>query len=326
MLDVGVIGLGTMGADHVRTLGEQVPGVRVRAVHDLSVDRTAAIAEASGARAAGSATELIAAEDVQAVIIASPDPSHAALTLACVAAGKPVLCEKPLGVGVAESAQVVAAEEAAGRRLVSVGFMRRFDPGYLALREAVRGGPVGTPLLVHNTHRNAAPHPSATSEGVVANSMIHELDILPWLTGMPVTALEVRSPRREGLRDPQLALVELGEGQVLATVEVFLAAGYGYEVHCEVVGSEGTARLRGPGHLEVARGQRDGRVVAPDYRDRFAEAYRRELVAWADAAARGTTAGATARDGHRANVVAAAGIESLRTGGGRVAVAAEAGG
>lgn len=324
MLDVGVIGLGTMGADHVRTLGEQVPGVRVRAVHDLSAGRAAEIAEASGARVVASATELIAAEDVQAVVIASPDPTHAELTLACVTAGKPVLCEKPLGVGAAESARVLAAEEAAGRRLVSVGFMRRFDPGYLALREAVRDGAVGTPLLVHNTHRNAAPHPSATSEGVVANSMIHELDILPWLTGMPVTALEVRSPRREGLRDPQLALVELGDGQVLATVEVFLAAGYGYEVRCEVVGTEGTARLRGPGRLEVARGQRDGRVVAPDYRDRFGEAYRRELVAWAVAAARGTTAGATAIDGHRANVVAAAGIASL-TGDGRVAVAAEAG-
>src|SRR5690606_22030181 len=106
---------GTMGADHVRTLSEQVPGVRVRAVHDLSPGRAAEIAEASGARAVASATELIEAEDVQAVIIASPDPSHAALALACVAAGKPVLCEKPLGVGVAESAQVLAAEEAAGR-------------------------------------------------------------------------------------------------------------------------------------------------------------------------------------------------------------------
>src|SRR5690606_40719362 len=94
-----------------------------------------------------------------------------------------------------------------------------------------------------NVHRNAAAHPDATSEGVVTNSMVHELDVLPWLTGLPVTALDVRAPHSEGLREPQLATVVLGDGEVLATVEVFPNARYGYDVRCEVVGTSGTVKI-----------------------------------------------------------------------------------
>ncbi|WP_413450346.1 Gfo/Idh/MocA family oxidoreductase [Georgenia phoenicis] len=312
MLDVGVIGLGAMGADHVAALSEHVPDARVVAVHDAATHRAQEVATSVGARVAGSAEELIA--DVDAVVIASPDHTHAPLTLACLAAGKPVLCEKPLGVSVAETAAVLAAEEAAGRRLVTVGFMRRFDPGYLELREAVLGGLVGDPVLVHCVHRNAAPHPQATTDGVVGNSMIHELDILPWLVGLPVTGIEVRSPRAEGLREPQLAVVELGGGRVLATVEVFLSAQYGYDVRCEVVGTQGALSLCPPARLGLARNGRSGVAVPADFRVRFAEAYRAELCAWVAAASRGGATGASAEDGHLAGVVAAAGIESLHLG------------
>ncbi|MBD8062194.1 Gfo/Idh/MocA family oxidoreductase [Oceanitalea stevensii] len=311
-LRVGVVGLGAMGAEHVLALSEHVPGAQVVAVHDVDAHRAGEVAASVGARVAGSAEGLVADADVDAVVVASPDRTHAPLTLACLATGKPVLCEKPLGVSVAETAQVVAAEEAAGRRLVTVGFMRRFDPGYLELREAVLGGRVGEPVLVHCVHRNASPHPDATTEGVVGNSMVHELDILPWLTGLPVTGIEVRSPRSEGLREPQLAVVELG--RVLATVEVSLSVRYGYDVRCEVVGTEGAVSLRPPARLDVARDGRAGVVVAADFRERFAEAYRAELAAWVAAAGRGGATGASAEDGHRATVVAAAGIESLSSG------------
>lgn len=314
MVDVGVIGLGAMGADHVRSLVEHVPHARVTAVFDPIPERAAAVAAAVGARVVATDEEVVAAPDVQAVVVTSPDHTHARLTLACIAAGKPVLCEKPLGTGPEESAQVVAAEAAAGRRLVTVGFMRRFDPGYLELRDAVRGGLVGHPLVVHNVHRNAAAHPDATSEGVVTNSMVHELDVLPWLTGLPVTALDVRAPRSEGLREPQLATVVLGDGEVLATVEVFPNARYGYDVRCEVVGTSGTVSLRPPARLDVALDGRAGPAVPADFRSRFADAYRAELAAWAAAAADGGATGASALDGHRANLAAAAGVESLRTG------------
>ncbi len=312
-LRVGVVGLGAMGAEHVVALSEHVPGARVVAVHDAAARRAQEVAATVGARVAASAEALVADAEVDAVVVASPDHTHAPLTLACLAAGKPVLCEKPLGVSVAETAEVLAAEEAAGRRLVTVGFMRRFDPGYLELREAVLGGLVGDPVLVHCVHRNASPHPEATTEGVVGNSMVHELDILPWLTGLPVTGIEVRSPRAEGLREPQLAVVELGGGRVLATVEVSLSVRYGYDVRCEVLGTGGALSLRPPARLDLARDGRAGVAVPADFRVRFAEAYRAELTAWVAAASRGGATGASAGDGHRAGIVAAAGIESLRT-------------
>lgn len=322
MVEVGVIGLGAMGADHVRSLTERVPGARVTAVFDPVAERAAAVAASVGARVVPSDEEVVTAPDVQAVVVTSPDHTHTRLALACIAAGKPVLCEKPLGTAPEESARVVAAEAAAGRRLVTVGFMRRFDPGYRELRDAVRSGLVGDPLVVHNVHRNALAHPDATSEGVVTNSMVHELDILPWLTGLPVTAVDVRAPRSQGLREPQLATVVLGDEQVLASVEVFPNARYGYDVRCEVVGTSGTVSLRPPARLDLALDGRAGPAVPADFRSRFAEAYRAELVAWAAAAAEGGATGASALDGHRATLAAAAGVEALRTGR-TVAVAAD---
>ncbi|MFD1717448.1 Gfo/Idh/MocA family oxidoreductase [Georgenia deserti] len=313
-LGVGVVGLGAMGASHVDTLVTQVPGTAVTAVHDADAGRGAEAAARLSAREATDPLDLVADPGVDAVVVCSPDPTHLEIVLACVRAGKPVLCEKPLGVTAEESAQVVEAESAAGRRLVTVGFMRRFDPAYLDLREAVAAGAVGRPVLVHNVHRNAAPHPAATDESVVVNSMVHELDVLPWLLGGAVTGVHVRAPQGEGLRDPQLAVVELDGGRVLASVEVYLAARYGYDIRCEVVGTDGTVALRPPGTLVHAVAGSQGTPVPADFRIRFAEAYRRELLAWAGAAREGGATGATAWDGHVANLVSAAGVQSLHSG------------
>ncbi|MFC7404576.1 Gfo/Idh/MocA family oxidoreductase [Georgenia alba] len=309
---IGVVGLGAMGTSHIETLRQHLPEVVVSAVHDADRRRSAAVAAELGAAQATDPQDLVGAVD--AVVVCSPDETHTEIVLACLAAGRPVLCEKPLGVTAEESRAVVAAEVAAGGRLVTVGFMRRFDPGYAELRRAVADGTVGRPVLVHNVHRNLAPHPSATSEGLVVNSMVHELDLLPWLVGGAVTSLAVRSPRTDGLRDPQVALVEIDGGRVLATVEVFLAARYGYDIRCEVVGTDGTVELRPPGHLRHRVGGTAGTAVPTDFRERFAEAYRRELIAWVHAAEHGGATGASAWDGHVANLVSAAGVRSLRTG------------
>ncbi|MFD1859103.1 inositol 2-dehydrogenase [Aeromicrobium camelliae] len=312
-LRVGVIGTGAMGADHVRTLHRWVPAARVVAVQDLDVARAKHLATEVGAEVAASAEDLIDPATVDAVVIASPDPTHAPLARAAIAAGLPVLCEKPLGTDPDESRSVVDAELAAGRRLVTVGFMRRFDPGYVSLKEAVAAGRVGSPRLVHNIHRNRVGHPSATTEGIVVNSMIHELDIVPWLLDSPIEQIEVTSPVADGFRDPQLAVLKLANG-TLATVEVFIEAAYGYDVRCEVVGTGGTAALVPPALVAHAAGGVAGADVPPDFRPRFADAYRLELAAWADSVLDGVPVGPTAWEGHRATVVAAAGVASLREG------------
>lgn len=313
-LRVGVVGAGAMGAAHVRTLARSVSGAEVTEVYDLDADRAAQVAEPASAAVASSELALIESPNVDAVVVAAPDPLHAELTLACLKRGLPVLCEKPLATNAVDALRIVEAEAAVGRPLVQVGFMRRFDPGYLALRKARRDGEIGTPRLLHCVHRNPSAHPSATSEGIVRNSMIHELDVARWLLDEEIASIEVRTPHRgDGLADPQLATLEMASG-VLVSVEVFVNAGYGYDVRTELVGDRGTISLEPPVPVSTRRHGVDGAPVTSDFVVRFGEAYREQLVAWVDAAVAGRIGGATAWDGYIAGVVAEAGAAALRTG------------
>lgn len=313
-LRIGVIGAGAMGADHVRTITSSVPAARVSEIFDADAGRAQVVAESAGAKPSSSAEALVGSDDVDAVIICSPDFTHAPLAMACIEAAKPVLCEKPLAVTAKDSLAVVEAEVAAGSQYVQVGFMRRFDPGYVELRETLRSGELGEPRLVHCLHRNASAHPSATSEGIVTNSMIHELDTVRWLLEDEVVGIEVRSPVSEGLRDPQLATLDMRSG-TLVSVEVFVNAAYGYDVRCEVVGTGGTASLIPPQTISLRSKGNDGVRVSDDFIARFADAYRLELGSWVQGALDGVVSGPNAWDGHLANVIAAAGVVSLTSGG-----------
>jgi myo-inositol 2-dehydrogenase/D-chiro-inositol 1-dehydrogenase len=310
---VGVIGAGAMGADHVRTLTTSVPVARVTEVFDRDVPRAEQVASAAGGRAATSAEALIASDDVDAVIIASPDFTHADLATACIAAGKPVLCEKPLAVTAEDALRVVEAEVAAGNRLVQVGFMRRYDPGFVALKDAVTSGVVGEVRVVHAVHRNASSHTSASDAGIVTGSMIHELDTLGWLLDDEVVAIRIESPVVEGLRDPQLATLWTARG-TMVTVEVFVNAAYGYDVRCEVVGTKGTASLVPSSAISTRVAGVEGVVIRDDFVAHFADAYRLELSAWAQDALDGGVAGPSAWDGYVANLIAEAGVASLTSG------------
>lgn len=321
-LRIGVIGTGAMGANHVHTIETSVPAARVSEVFDADGDRARIVARTVGATVASSAESLINSRDVDAVVICSPDTTHAELATACIAVGKPVLCEKPLAVTPETSAEVVETEVRLGRQYVQLGFMRRFDPGYVELRNVLRSGDLGVPRLVHCLHRNAVAHPTATSEGIVTNSMIHELDIVRWLLDDEVAGIDVRSPVAAGLRDPQLATIEMRSG-VLVTIEVFVNASYGYDVRCEVVGTGGTASLVPPNGISMRRQGNDGVRVSDDFIARFADAYRLELGAWTEGALIGVVRGPSAWDGHLANVIAAAGVASLTHGGHQAIYGAE---
>lgn len=312
-LRIGVIGTGAMGAAHVRFLSEGVPGVVLTEVYDRDTARAGEVSAGVGAVAAESAEALIGSSDVDAVVIASPDHTHADLAIACVAAGKPVMCEKPLAPTAGEAYRVVEAELAAGRTLVQLGFVRRFDPGFRALRAAVADGSLGRPRIVHAVHRNARNATSIDDATLVTGSMVHELDTVPWLLDDPLVAVRVESPVAEGFRDPQLATLWT-RGGVMVSVEVFVNAGYGYEVACEVVGTEATASLAPSSPVTVRRAGNQGRYVNDDPTAAFKEGYRLELVAWAAAAARGTAEGPSAWDGYAAAVAAEAGVASLRGG------------
>jgi myo-inositol 2-dehydrogenase/D-chiro-inositol 1-dehydrogenase len=193
--------------------------------------------------------------------------------------------------------------------------MRRFDPAYLRLRRAVLDGEVGQVRAGHCLHRNMDAHPSATSEGVLVNSMVHEFDSVPWLLDDPLAAVTVFAPRvpAGALQDVQVAVLETRGGAVV-TVEVSVNAGYGYDIHTEVTGTEGTLALTPPYGLAERRNQVDGRRVDADFVARFADAYRLELAAWVEGIRSGSDPSPSAWDGHLANLAAFAAVESLRTG------------
>jgi myo-inositol 2-dehydrogenase/D-chiro-inositol 1-dehydrogenase len=260
---------------------------------------------------------------VDAVLIAAPDPLHEELALACLDSAKPTLCEKPLATSLDGSRRIVDAEVELGRRLIQVGFMRRFDPAYVELREAVQSGAIGDVRAMHCLHRNAQAHPTATSDGVLVNSMIHEFDSVPWLLDDPLAAVTVYAPRvPEGqIKDIQVAILETLGGAV-ATVEVFVNAQYGYDIHTEVVGTVGTTSLTSPYGISARRANSDGRVVSSDFVARFVDAYRVELAAWVTGVQTGRPVGPSAWDGHLANLAAFAAVESLH-GAGRVTVPQE---
>ena len=140
--------------------------------------------------------ELIASGAVDAVLVASWGPTHEEYVLAAIKAGKPVFCEKPLATTKDACLRIMDAEMARGRRLVQVGFMRRYDAGYQALKAALNEGTIGTPLLMHCAHRNrSAPPYGFTTEAMIADSAVHEID-LDWLNA--VAAQTSTGPRLLG--------------------------------------------------------------------------------------------------------------------------------
>jgi myo-inositol 2-dehydrogenase/D-chiro-inositol 1-dehydrogenase len=302
----------------VGRLARQIAGSRVAAVFDVATGRAAEVAASVGAAAHQQAGDVVADPAVDAVVIASPGSTHAALVLGCLAAGKPVLCEKPLAETAADALKVVRAEADLGRRLVQVGFMRRYDQGYRQVKSTVDSGAVGEPLLLHCVHRNASAPPRFTTEMSLTESVVHEIDAGRWLLGAEFVAATVFAVRPSplvgaGMRDPQLVLLETASG-VLVEVEVFVNCRYGYDVRCEVVGSVGTVSLDLPVTGAVTLAGARSTPVPADWRPRFADAYRRELQDWVDGLAAGRAVGPSAWDGYAAAAVAEACVTSLHTG------------
>jgi myo-inositol 2-dehydrogenase/D-chiro-inositol 1-dehydrogenase len=262
---IGVIGAGIMGADHVNTLHRSVRGATVSAVADVALDRAGSAAAEAGARPYDDAFALIADPNVDAVVIASHDSVHAEQVVGAVRAGKPVLCEKPLAPTLADARQVLREIGTGGEPLLSLGFMRRFDPGYVELRAAIDSGRVGAPVLTHNVSRGVAAGPGSTSASSITGAAVHEFDVVAWLLRAPVVEVSWIAPRCSsrvtGLQDPQLIHLRTADG-VLSTVETFLNSTYGYVMGCEVVGETGMVSLTEPARV-VVEAERSVRSATP---------------------------------------------------------------
>jgi myo-inositol 2-dehydrogenase / D-chiro-inositol 1-dehydrogenase len=318
-LRIAVLGVGMMGAFHADALSKRIRSARVTVVNDFLDDKAAEVADKVGARTEADPFAAINDPDVDAVVIASPGDAHAAQLTACLDRGIPVLCEKPLTTDINSASAIVQKEKALGKQLIQVGFMRRFDAEYAALRKLIADGGLGKPLMVHCVHRNPAVGDHFTSEFMIRDSVVHEVDSVRFLLGEELTSVEVikgaaTGSAPHGTHDPMLVIFETESGAIV-TDEIFVRSGVAYEVRTEVVGEKGSAFIGLDQNLQMkSTDGRWGGKMTPSFVERFGGAYDVELQRWVDAAKAGTIDGASAWDGYAAVAVCEAGVQALRSG------------
>jgi myo-inositol 2-dehydrogenase/D-chiro-inositol 1-dehydrogenase len=316
-LRVGVVGAGLMGADHVKRITERVSGAIVSAIIEPDGGRAAAACKnAPGAQAFTRIEDAIAAGAVDAVLIATPGAFHEPVLLPALEAALPILCEKPLTPDSVSSRAVLAAEQKLDRPHIQVGFMRRFDAEYQALRALVESGDSGELLMLRCVHRNPSVPDSYTQEMLITDSVVHEFDVVPWLAGSPLRTVEVRYPRRnslspEHLREPILVLMELENG-VLVDVEMNVSVQFGYQVATEGVFQKGIARIGQPSGLQRWSEGRFSVAEHESFVTRFADAYDEQVQRWVDAVrSGGLVDGPNSWDGYRVALACEAGVRAL---------------
>lgn len=319
-LAIGVLGAGgNIGHTHSQNIATYVDGARLAAVYDLNTERAEEVAKTYGAKVMASAEELIASPEIDAVVIASWDGTHADLAVKCIQAGKPVFCEKPLATTKADCAEIVRNEKAAGKNLVQIGFMRRFDPDYCKIKAILDSGELGRPLMAHCISRTPRIAAGFTNAMQVTNVLIHEIDQFRWLFDEELVRGQMLAARNtafaaDGLNDPQLALMWT-ESNILIDVECSVNSYYGYEIGMEIVCEKGTIRLPLPAEPIVRSRLRVGSEIMDNWAERFPKAYDNELQHWINHL-RGIepTAGPGSRDGFAACCIADAMIASQTSG------------
>lgn len=320
-LRIGVVGTGAIGREHIKRLSEKINGCTVVAVSDINEDVAKKVAEQYGAKFYADGAELIADPEVDAVVVTAWDPAHAQFVLESIKNGKYVFCEKPLATELDECKQIIDAEMKFGKRIVQVGFMRRYAPDYVEMKRVIDEGLIGEPLMVHARHRNMTHAATMTSDMSIKNSGVHEIDIMRWLldddyeSGQVLLPRQNRDSAKEGLQDPQIMLLRTKKG-IEIDVEITQSSGYGYDIQCEVVGEKGTVRLPDPARVETRLNCQCAHAIMPGWETRFIEAYDIEFQAWVDSVKADHITGPSAWDGYMAclgtTVMGEARVEGVR--------------
>jgi len=289
-LSVAVLGVGEMGKRHAENLRRLVPEAHLVAVADVAGERARQVAsELEVEHSYSSLDDLLDHRDLDAVVIATPDKFHAKAICAAAAAGKDILCEKPLAVNLADAYAALDAVAKAGVRL-QIGLMRRYDPAYAAAMKRIEAGEIGEPVVFKSIGRDKDVPPLAAYQSNVNgmlfyNNTIHDFDLARWLVRDEVTEVQAYTtvairPEVAQYHDVVASVVNMKYFRgAIGNVESYVQAIYGYDVRTEIVGSRGSifvgSLAQTPATFLTANG--GTRTLADHFLTRFADAYLAEV-------------------------------------------------
>jgi myo-inositol 2-dehydrogenase/D-chiro-inositol 1-dehydrogenase len=324
MFKVGLIGTGRIGRVHASNIAAH-PAMTLTRVADPFIEGARAVAAAYGGSATQSAEEVIASGDVDAIVVASPTPTHVSLIEACVDVGVPVLCEKPIDLDI-NRVDALRAKVAAGKVPVALGFNQRFDPAFAEVHRRVLGGEIGTVEQVAVVSRDPGPPPAdyiAVSGGIFRDMTIHDLDMVRFLLGdiakvsASGSALFDEGARLHGDFDTIAVTLTSVDGAI-ATIVNSRHSSIGYDQRLEVFGARGLLQVaNAPSSLVSASSASSVDSRAPyveNFIDRYAAAYAREMDEFAKLVRGEPSTSPTFEDGRAALVLADAAQRSAETG------------
>lgn len=322
-LGMGVLGVGEMGRRHAENLRRLVPEAELVAIADVDHGRARKVAsELEVAHAFGSFEDMLERKDIRAVLIATPDKFHAACIRAAAEAGKDILCEKPLALSLEDAASALRAVASNNVRL-QIGFMRRYDPAYVAAMKRIEAGEIGDPVIFKSVGRDKDVPPLAAYQSGVNgmlfyNNTIHDFDLARWLMRDEViethayTTVAIR-PEVAQYGDVVAGVVNLKyQNGAIGNVESYVQSIYAYDVRTEVLGSKGAVFV---GTLQQTpavflNGDGSNQVLADHFLTRFADAYLLEVRDFVQNMAADRPPRVTGEDGLRALEIAVAAEQS----------------
>src|SRR5512134_1805073 len=323
MLEIAQFGAGRIGQIHASNIAA-LRDARLRYVVDVNAGAAQKLAARYRARVVAE-RDALADREVGAVLIASSTDSHARLAVAAAHAGKAIFCEKPIDLSLKKVDECLAEVKKAGVPMF-VGFNRRFDPSFAALKRRLDAGEVGAVEQVVITSRDPAPPPLSyvkVSGGMFRDMTIHDFDMARWLLGEePVEVFAFG----EGLVDRKIAaagdidsamLILRTASDRMCHINNCRRAAYGYDQRIEVFGAKGLLRAENVGETTLEQFTPRGTVSDRPldfFLERYAQAYRIELNAFVSALRNRTPMPVGAHDGRMALVLAEAAIKSLKTG------------
>jgi myo-inositol 2-dehydrogenase / D-chiro-inositol 1-dehydrogenase len=323
-MKIALLGAGRIGQIHAANIHHH-PSAKLHAVVDVNADAAKALGERYGAKASTDVDAVLADPAVQGVFICTSTDNHVELILKAARRKLPIFCEKPIDLDLAKVDTCLGEVSRAGVPLV-LGFNRRFDPHFRALRDAVRRGEAGDVEIVKITSRDPAPPPPAyvrVSGGIFRDMMIHDLDMARFLLGEePVEIFATGSCLvdpgigQAGDIDTAMVILKTQRG-ALCHIDNSRRAVYGYDQRIEVFGSKGMLQAANPTPTTVTRYTREAVLSDKPYHfflDRYPEAYRAELEHFLEVATGRAQPLVTGSDGRAALVLADAALQSLKLG------------